>query len=56
MQEMRAEKETSVHILYECPALEKVRTQTSGFARMDPGQIKETRLSQVVALDRGLDS
>ncbi len=31
-----AEKETSVHILWECLVLEKVRMQTSGFARMDP--------------------
>ncbi len=28
-----AEKETSVHILCECPLLEKVRMQTLGFAR-----------------------
>ncbi len=45
-----AEKETSVHILRECPASEKVRMQTTGFARMDPEQIKEARLSGIVAL------
>ncbi len=36
-----AEKKTRVHILCECPALEKVRLQTLGFARMDPEQIKK---------------
>ncbi len=36
-----AEKETLVHILCECPVLEKVRMQTFGFTRMDPEQIKE---------------
>ncbi len=30
-----AEKETSVHILWECPVLEKVRMQTLCFTRMD---------------------
>ncbi len=30
-----AEKETSLHILCECPVLEKVRMQTLDFARMD---------------------
>ncbi len=44
-----AEKETSVHILCECPVLEKVR-MTLGFARMDPEQIKEAWLSGIVAL------
>ncbi len=48
-----AEKETSEHILCECPVLEKVRMQTLGFARMDPEQIKETRLSGIVALGKG---
>ncbi len=52
-----AEKETLVHILCECPVLEKVRVQTFGFARMDSEQIKETRLSGIVALGKeGLDS
>ncbi len=36
-----AENETSVHILFESPVLEKVRMQTLGFTRMDPEQIKE---------------
>ncbi len=35
-----AEKETSVHILCECPVLEKVRMQTLGCTRMDPEQIR----------------
>ncbi len=39
-----AEKGTSVHILRECPVLEKVRMQTVNFVRMDPEQIKEARL------------
>ncbi len=43
----------SVHILCECPALEKVSMQTLGFARIDPEQIKEARLSGIVALDKG---
>ncbi len=51
-----AEKETSVHILCECPVLEKVRMQTLGFATMDLEQIKEARLSGIVALRKGLDS
>ncbi len=48
-----AEKETSVHILCECPVMEKVRMQTLGFARIDPEQIKEERLSGIVALGKG---
>ncbi len=48
-----AEKETSVHILCECPVLEKVRMQTLNFARMDPEQIKEARLNGIVALGKG---
>ncbi len=48
-----AEKEMSVHILCECPVLEKVRMQNLGFARMDPEQIKEARLSGIVALGKG---
>ncbi len=48
-----AEMETLVHILCECPVLEKVRIQTLGFARMNPEQIKEARLSGIVALGKG---
>ncbi len=48
-----AEKETSVHILCECPVLEKIRMQTLGFVRMDPEQIKEARQSAIVALGKG---
>ncbi len=48
-----AEKETSIHILRECLVLEKVRMQTLGFARMDREQIKEARLSGIVALGKG---
>ncbi len=47
-----AEKETSVHILCECPVLEKVRMQTLCFTRMDPEQIKEARLSGIMALGK----
>ncbi len=48
-----AEKETSVHILCESLELEKVRMQTLSFARTDPKQIKEARLSGIVALGKG---
>ncbi len=48
-----AEKEMSVHILCECPALEKIRMQTLGFTRMESEQIKEVRTSGIVALDKG---
>ncbi len=48
-----AEKETLVHILCERPVLEKVRMQTLGFARMDLEQIKEARLSGIIALFKG---
>ncbi len=51
-----AEKETLVHILCECSVLEKVRMHILGFARMDPEQIREARLSGIVALVKGLDS
>ncbi len=44
-----AEKETSEHILCECPMLEKIRMQTLGFVRMDPDQV---RLSSIVALGK----
>ncbi len=49
------EKETSAHILCECRALalEKIRIETIGFARMDPDQVKEARLSCIVALVKG---
>ncbi len=48
-----AEKETSVHILCECPVLEKVRMQIFDFARMDLEQIKDARPSGIVALGKG---
>ncbi len=48
-----AEKETSVHILCECPALEKIRKQNLGLVRMDPEQMKEARLSDIVAVGKG---
>ncbi len=48
-----AEKEMSVHILCECPVLEKLRIQTLVFARMDPEQINEARLSGIVAHGTG---
>ncbi len=50
------EKETSAHVLGECRELERIRIQTLGFARMDPGQEKEARLSSVVTCGKGLDS
>ncbi len=48
-----AEKETSVRILCEGPALEKIRIQTLGFAKIDSEQIKEARLSRIVVLGKG---
>ncbi len=48
-----AEQETAVHILRECPALEKKRIQTLDFARMDSDQIKEVRPSSIVPLGKG---
>ncbi len=48
-----AEKETSVHILCDRPVLERVKMQTLGFVRMDPEQIKEARLSGIVAVGKG---
>ncbi len=48
-----AEKKTSVHILCECPVLEKVKMQTVSFARKDPKQMKEARVSGIVALGKG---
>ncbi len=53
MQRCGAEKEMSVHVLCECPVLEKVRMQTLGFARMDPEEVKEARLSGIVAPGKG---
>ncbi len=47
-----AERETSIHILCECQVLEKVRMQTLGFARVDMEQIKDARLSGIVALGK----
>ncbi len=49
-----AEKETSVHVLCEYPVLEMVKMQTLGFARMDLEQVKEARLSGIVALGKGV--
>ncbi len=46
----------SVHILCKCPVLEKVRMQTLGFDTMNPEQIKEAKLSGIVALGKGPDS
>ncbi len=48
-----AEKVTSAHIRYEWPALEKVRIQTLCFAGVDTDQVKEARLSSIVALGKG---
>ncbi len=48
-----AEKEMLEHILCGCPALEKLKMQILGFARMDLEQIKETRLSEIVAPGKG---
>ncbi len=48
-----AEKETSEHILCECLVFEKIRMQILGFARMDSDQIKEARLSSIVAFGKG---
>ncbi len=41
------------YILRECLGMEKIRMQTFGFARMDPNQIKEARLSRIVAFGKG---
>ncbi len=48
-----AEKETPEHILCEFLVLEKIRMQTLGFARIDLYQIKEVRLSSIVAFSKG---
>ncbi len=54
MQEMwwSAEKEMSEHILCEFLVLEKIRMQTTGFARMHPDQVKEMRLSSIAVVDQ----
>ncbi len=44
-----AEKETLVHILCECPVLEKIRIQILASA----GIIKETRTGGIVAFSKG---
>ncbi len=41
------------HILCEFLVLEKIRVQTLGFAKMEPDQIKEVRLSSIVAFGKG---
>ncbi len=58
MQEMRSRKgNVGTYTFYaNAPVLEKVRMQTLSIARMDPGQIKEARVSGIMALGRGLDS
>ncbi len=48
-----AEKKTLENILCECLALKKIRMQTLSFARMDPNEIKEARLSSIVAPGKG---
>ncbi len=45
--------ETLKYILCECLVLEKIRMQTLGFARMDSVEIKEARLSSIVASGKG---
>ncbi len=50
MQEMRCRKENVGTHSMQMPGLEMVRMQTLGFARMDSEQIKEARLSEIVAL------
>ncbi len=47
------EKEMWVHILCECSVLKKARMPALGFVRMDVEQIKEVRLSRIVALGKG---
>ncbi len=47
-----AEKETSVHILYNV-LLEKIRMLTLDFARMDLEQITEVRVSGIVTFGKG---
>ncbi len=45
--------ETSIYILCECLALERVRRKTLGRTRMEMDQIKKVRLGGIVALDKG---
>ncbi len=45
-----AEKETLVHILCNCLALEKEKTEVLDTDQMDPDQFMEVRLSGIVAL------
>ncbi len=52
MQKMWRRKGNVIHILRECPVLEKVKMQTLSFARMDPEQIKEARMSGIVAFGK----
>ncbi len=46
------ETEALEYILCECLVLENMRIQTLGFARMDPDQMKQTRLSVSVVLGK----
>ncbi len=48
-----AEKETWKHILCECLELEKISMQILDFVRMDSDQIKEARVSSIVAFGKG---
>ncbi len=48
-----AEKEMLEHILCECLVLEKISMQTLDFVRMDSDQIKEAKLSNIVAFGEG---
>ncbi len=53
MQEMWCRKENvGTHSLW-VPSVTKLGMQTLGVARMDPEQIKETRLSGIVVLGKG---
>ncbi len=47
-----AEKETSVDILCECLALEKIRMQTLGLCRDGSGSKIRARLGSIVALSK----
>ncbi len=48
-----AEKETSVNIICECLALERLMRKSLGRVLMESNQIKEVRLSGIVALGKG---
>ncbi len=54
MQKMRRRKETSVHILGEYLALERIKIPTWHSAQTDPNQKKEARLGVVAALTKGV--